>query len=142
LCLAEVKMALKSVVGSLISIKSSDRKESEAIISLAILAMHADSRILDDEVQLVDLVIEQAGLPDRALVGQLVSSVRSAMGASVADGRAGVDAFVEACCRDITTPENRRKVLAVFRDIAEADHDLSDRERQIAESIRRQFPAA
>jgi uncharacterized tellurite resistance protein B-like protein len=132
-------MALKKLVGSLVSIKSADQKENEAIISLAILAMHADLRILEDEVQLVDLVIGQAGLPDRAFVGQLVSKVRSVMSASATGGPATLDAFVGACCREINTPENRRKVLAVFRDIADADHEVSDVEKQISECLGRQF---
>jgi hypothetical protein len=139
--LKETKMAFKKSVGSLVSIKSGDQKENEAIISLAILAMHADSRILEDEVQLVDLVIGQTGLSDRAFVGQLVSNVRSVMSESARSGQGPVDAFVQACCREITTPENRRKVLAVFRDISEADQQVSEKEKQLAECISRQFPA-
>lgn len=131
---------MQDVIKALFDYSKSHHEESEAVIRIALIIMHCDENITNDEVKLLDRIIFITRFDKDTRLAEFVAKSRLEI-LKHSQSMEDMKAFIDICVQQIKTPVIAESLVRMSELIAQSDHDYCEKEHEmisyLAESIAR-----
>lgn len=116
--------------------QSAGEDAKKGMIGLALLVMQADSRIGDDQMDIVDELIENNSFGTYREVGSYVAAQRRRINDAVEAGWDEIEKLVGEYCGMIRDPEQKATIAEVCDEISQTDGAVEESEQKVLDCIR------
>lgn len=125
---------MQSVVKELFEFSRNHHEESEAVISIALMIMHCDENITNDEVNVLDRIIFITRFDKDSKLAEFVAKARLDIIERV-HSMEDMKFYIDQCVSHIKTPVIKSSLVKMAELIATAVHEYCDSESQLIEYL-------